>query len=177
MLPTHPPTRQPEHALSTAFVRTVAAAGRYCDGQGLYLDVQPSGSRSWVQRIAIRGRRRELGLGGFPLVSLKEARALAFANRTLARAGGDPLAEKRRLQRTPTFAAAAEQVWTQMQPGWRNPKYGKDWMSSLTRFAFPRMGQLPVSEVTSADVIETLRPVWHVRPATARGGCANASAR
>ena len=54
MLPTHPPTRQPEHALSTAFVRTVAAAGRYCDGQGLYLDVQPSGSRSWVQRIAIR---------------------------------------------------------------------------------------------------------------------------
>ena len=168
MLPTHPPTRQPEHALSTAFVRTVAAAGRYCDGQGLYLDVQPSGSRSWVQRIAIRGRRRELGLGGFPLVSLKEARALAFANRKLARAGGDPLAEKRRLQRTPTFAAAVEQVWTQMQPGWRNPKYGKDWMSSMTRFAFPRIGQLPVSEVTSADVIETLRPVWHVRPATAR---------
>ena len=70
---------------------------------------QPSGSRSWVQRIAIRGRRRELGLGGFPLVSLKEARALAFANRKLARAGGDPLAEKRRLQRTPTFAAAVEQ--------------------------------------------------------------------
>ena len=168
MLPTHPPTRQPEHALSTAFVRTVAAAGRYCDGQGLYLDVQPSGSRSWVQRIAIRGRRRELGLGGFPLVSLKEARALAFANRKLARAGGDPLAERRRLKRTPTFAAAAEQVWTQMQPGWRNPKYGKDWMSSMTRFAFPRIGTLPVSEVTSADVIETLRPVWHVRPATAR---------
>ena len=55
-----------------------------------------------------------------------------------------------------------------MQPGWRNPKYGKDWMSSLTRFAFPLIGQLPVSEVTSADVIETLRPVWHVRPATAR---------
>ena len=55
-----------------------------------------------------------------------------------------------------------------MQPGWRNPKYGKDLMSSMTRFAFPLIGQLPVSEVTSADVIETLRPVWHVRPATAR---------
>ena len=166
MLPTQPPKRQPEHALSTAFVRTVAAAGRYCDGQGLYLDVQPSGSRSWVQRIAIRGRRRELGLGGFPLVSLKEARALAFANRKLARAGGDPLAEKRRLQRTPTFAAAAEQVLAQMRPGWRNPKHGKDWLSSMTRFAFPRLGKLPVSEVTSADVVETLRSVWHVRPAT-----------
>ena len=168
MLPTHPPKRQPEHALSTAFVRTVAAAGRYCDGQGLYLDVQPSGSRSWVQRIAIRGRRRELGLGGFPLVSLKEARALAFANRRLARAGGDPLAEKRRIKSMPTFAAAAEQVLAQMRPGWRNPKHGKDWMSSMTRFAFPRLGKLPVSEVTSADVVETLRSVWHVRPATAR---------
>ncbi len=168
MLPTQPPTRQPEHVLSTAFVRTVAAAGRYCDGQGLYLDVQPSGSRSWVQRIAIRGRRRELGLGGFPLVSLKEARALAFANRKLARAGGDPLAEKRRLKSMPTFAAAAEAVLAQMRPGWRNPKHGKDWLSSMARFAFPRLGKLPVSEVTSADVVETLRKVWHERPATAR---------
>ena len=88
-----------EHALSSAFVRTVAQAGRYCDGQGLYLDVQPSGSRSWIQRIAIRGR--ELGVGGFPVVSLQEARAKALANRRLARAGGDPLAEKRRLQDCP----------------------------------------------------------------------------
>ena len=168
MLPTQPPTRQPEHALSTAFVRTVAAAGRYCDGQGLYLDVQPSGSRSWVQRIAIRGRRRELGLGGFPLVPLKDARAQALANRRLARAGGDPLAEKRRLKSMPTFAAAAEAVLAQMRPGWRNPKHGKDWLSSMARFAFPRLGKLPVSEVTSADVVETLRKVWHERPATAR---------
>ncbi len=168
MLPTQPPTRQPEHALSTAFVRTVAAAGRYCDGQGLYLDVQPSGSRSWVQRIAIRGRRRELGLGGFPLVPLKDARAQALANRRLTRAGGDPLAEKRRLKSMPTFAAAAEAVLAQMRPGWRNPKHGKDWLSSMARFAFPRLGKLPVSEVTSADVVETLRKVWHERPATAR---------
>ncbi len=68
-----------------------------CDGDGLYLEVQPTGTRSWVQRLSIRGRRRELGLGGFPLVSLKEARAQAFANRRLARAGGDPLAENQRV--------------------------------------------------------------------------------
>ena len=143
--------------LSTAFVRNVAQTGRYCDGDGLYLDVQPSGTRSWVQRLVIRGRRRELGLGGFPLVPLKEARA-----------GGDPLAEKCRLKSMPTFAAAAEAVLEQMRPGWRNPKHGKDWLSSMTRFAFPRLGKLPVSEVTSADVVETLRKVWHERPATAR---------
>ena len=163
-----PGGRQPHHALSTAFVRNVAQAGRYCDGDGLYLDVQPTGTRSWVQRLVIRGRRRELGLGGFPLVPLKDARAQALANRRLARAGGDPLAEKRRIKSMPTFAAAAEQVLAQMRPGWRNPKHGKDWMSSMTRFAFPRLGKLPVSEVTSADVVETLRTVWHERPATAR---------
>ena len=165
---TKPGGRQPRHALSTAFVRNVAQAGRYCDGDGLYLDVQPSGTRSWVQRLVIRGRRRELGLGGFPLVPLKDARSRALANRRLARAGGDPLAEKRRLKSMPTFAAAAEAVLAQMRPGWRNPKHGKDWLSSMERFAFPRLGKLPVSEVTSADVVETLRKVWHERPATAR---------
>ena len=92
----------------------------------------------------------------------------ALASRRLARAGGDPLAEKRRAKSMPSFAAAAEQVWNQMRPGWRNPKHGKDWISSLERFAFPRLGKLPVSEVKSADVVEALRSVWHARPATAR---------
>ena len=124
-----PRKRHPMNALSSAFVRTVAEAGRYCDGHGLYLDVQPSGSRSWVQRITIGGRRRELGLGGYPIVSLKDARAQAFANRQLARAGGDPLAEKRRSRNLPTFAAAAEQVWNQLKPGWRNEKYARDWIA------------------------------------------------
>ena len=68
----------------------------------------------------------------------------------------------------PSFAAAAEAVLAQMRPGWRNPKHGKDWLSSMEGFAFPRLGKLPVSEVTSADVVETLRTVWHERTATAR---------
>ena len=159
--------RHPENALSADFARTVAAAGRYCDGHGLYLEVQPSGSRSWVQRLAVRGRRREIGLGSFPLVSLDEARAQAFANRKLARAGGDPVAARRAADE-PTFAAAAERVWRQMRPGWRNPRYGRDWMSGLSRVAFPCFGRMPVSAVTTADVIETLRHVWHARPTMAR---------
>ena len=162
-----PRGRHPENALSTDFVRVVADPGRYCDGHGLYLDVQPSGSRSWVQRIAVRGRRREIGLGSFPLVSLDEARAQAFANRKLARAGGDPLAAMRAADE-PAFAEAAERVWAQMRPGWRNPRYGRDWMSGLTRVAFPAIGRMPVSAVTTADVIDTLRHVWHARPTTGR---------
>ena len=164
----NPKGRHPRNALSTAFVRTVSRPGRYCDGNGLYLEVKPTGTRSWVQRLVIRRRRRELGLGGFPLVSLKEARAAAAANRRVARAGGDPLADRRRARDMPTFAEAAERVWNDKHPGWRNPRHARDWMSSLTRHAFPRIGRMPVCDVTSADVLDTLRRVWHVRPETAR---------
>ena len=155
-----------EHALSSAFVRTVAQAGRYCDGQGLYLDVQPSGSRSWIQRIAIRGR--ELGLGGFPVVSLQEAREQALANRMLARSGGDPLADRRRVQGVPTFAEAAQRVLEQKRGGWRGRWHAQNWWRSMERYAFPRIGSRPVSEVNTADVLEILTPIWHVKAETAR---------
>ena len=172
-LPKRPPQRKPrgkhpDNALMPAFVRNVSRAGRYCDGQGLYLDVRPTGSRGWVQRLTIRGRRTELGLGGFPLVSLKEAREKAFANRKLAREGGDPLADKRRTESTPTFAEATRQVWKQLRPGWRSPRHSELWRGSLKRHALPRIGGMPISEVTSADVIRILAPIWHGKPATAR---------
>ena len=172
-LPKRPPQRKPRrrhpnNALTPAFVRNVSQAGRYCDGQGLYLDVRPSGSRGWIQRLTIRGRRTELGLGGFPLVSLKEAREKAFANRKLARDGGDLLAEKRRAESMPTFAEAARQVWNQLRPGWRSPQHAQLWLSSLERYAVPRIGKMPISEVTSADVIGILAPIWHDMPPTAR---------
>ena len=163
-----PRSRHPDNALTPLFVRNVSQAGRYCDGQGLYLDVRPSGSRGWIQRLTIRGRRAELGLGGFPLVSLKEAREKAFANRKLAREGGDPLSEKRRVETTPTFAEATHQVWKQLRPGWRSPQHAQIWVSSLERYALPRIGGMPVSEVTSADVIGILAPIWHETPPTAR---------
>ena len=165
---TKPRHRHPENALSAAFVRAIAEAGRYCDGQGLYLQVDPSANRRWIQRLVIGGRRCELGLGGFPLVSLKEARIQAFANRRIARAGGDPLADKRRANGAPTFAEAAARVVEQKRSSWRNPKHALDWPASLERFVFPRFGQRPVSEVTSADVLGVLAPIWHEKPETAR---------
>ena len=154
---TKPKGRHPEKALSAAFVRT-APPGRHCDGNGLYLFVQPSGARSWVQRLVIRGRRRDFGLGSVALVSLAEAREKARANRKLAREGGDPLAEKRRAQGVPSFAEAAVRVFEQKQAGWRSEKHRRDWMSTLERYAFPRIGKMPVSEVTSGDVLEILTP-------------------
>ena len=159
--------RHPDKALTATFVRT-APTGRYCDGQGLYLFVQPSGTRSWVQRLVVRGRRQEMGLGSAQLVPLAEAREKALSNRKLAREGGDPLAEKRRAERTPTFEEATRRVLDQKRSGWRNGRHPRNWLASLERYAFPRIGNRLVSEVTSADVLEILTPIWHRKASTAR---------
>ena len=163
---TKPKGRHPHNALAAAFVRA-APVGRHADGNGLYLYVQRTGTRSWIQRLVIRGRKHELGLGSVHLVSLAEARELALANRKLARSGGDPLSDKRRAQAVPTFAEAAAAVVEQKQAGWRSPRQAKEWLRSLERFAFPRIGSRAVSEVTSADVLEILTPIWHTKARTA----------
>ena len=164
---TKPTGRHPHNRLAAAFVRS-APVGRHADGNGLYLYVQRTGTRSWVQRLVIRGRKRELGLGSVHLVSLAEAREQARANRKLARAGGDPLDNKRRLAAVPTFAEAAATVVKQKRAGWRSRRAAHDWLSSLQCYAFPRIGSRPVSEVTSADVLAVLTPIWHVKSDTAR---------
>ena len=162
-----PRGRHPDKALSAAFIRS-APPGRHCDGQGLYLVVQPTGTRSWVQRLVIQGRKRELGLGSTALVPLAEARERALSNRKLAREGGDPLAERRRAEGMPTFADAAARVVEAKRAGWRSPLHARTWLHSLERHAFPRIGNRPVSEVASAEVLEVLTPIWHVKVQTAR---------
>ena len=164
---TKPKGPHPHQALAPPFVRS-APPGKHADGNGLYLYVQPSGTRSWIQRLVIHGRSRELGLGSARLVPLAEAREKALANRKLAREGGDPLAEKHRLDSMPTFAEAAAAVIEQKRAGWRGPRQAHVWLRSLQRYAFPRIGKRPVSEVASADVLQILAPIWHVRMQTAR---------
>ena len=154
------PGRRRHHALAPTFVRT-APPGHHIDGHGLYLYVQPTGARSWIQRLVIRGRRCELGLGAVALVSLAEAREKALANRKLAREGGDPLADKRRAEGVPTFADATTAVIEQQRTGWKNPEQVRAWRNSLERYAFPRIGWMTVSAVASADVLAILAPIWH----------------
>ena len=162
-----PRGRHPHKRLSAPFVRS-APPGRHCDGNGLYLYVQKTGTRSWIQRLVIRGRKRELGLGSVQLVSLAEAREQALANRKLARAGGDPLAEKRRLVGVPTFAEAAKRVVDQKRAGWRSAAHARNWFRTLEIHAFPRIGDVAVSEVTSGDALDILTPIWHTKAPTAR---------
>ena len=160
--------RRLHHALTAKRVQTVSAPGRYFDGHGLYLLVEPSGAKRWKQRLAVHGKRRELGLGGYPLVTLAMAREAALANRRAVHAGGDPLAEKRRTRGVPTFAEAARKVFELRRDGWRNAKHAGQWITTLEQFVFPRFGARGVDEITTEDVIAVLSPIWHAKPTTAK---------
>ncbi len=160
--------RHPDKALSAAFCRSVAEAGRYADGNGLYLHVDPSGARRWVQRLVIRGRSRALGLGSYALVSLAEAREKALANRKAAREGGDPLADRRRSEGIPTFEEAVEQVIAIHGEAWRAGKTPKQWRASLRDHVLPHLGGKSVDQVTTADVMTVLLPIWTRKHAMAR---------
>lgn len=161
-------TRRPEKALTAQFVRTVNEPGKHFDGNGLFLRVLPNGAKQWVQRITIRGKRSELGLGNPALVSLAEAREAALANRKVAVAGGDPLAAKRKAEAILTFEEAARKVHEMHLPTWRNEKHGRDFINSLEMYAFPLIGALKAADVNTADVLAVLQPIWLDKPETAR---------
>ena len=160
--------RRPEKALTAQFIRNIAEPGKYFDGHGLYLRIDKNGARFWVQRITIRGRRREIGMGSPSLVSLAEARAKALDNHKLARAGGDPIQAKREADAVLTFEDAARKVHELHRPTWRNAKHAAQFISTLETYAFPKMGKARVADVTTADVLAVLTPIWTKKPETAR---------
>ncbi len=166
---TKPRGPHPHKALSAAFCRTVAHPGRYCDGNGLYLHVEPSGARRWVQRLVVHGKLRALGLGSFALVPLAEAREQALANRKLARAGGDPRAGERRAPGIPTFEEAVDKVLAIHGPAWKaGGSNAHRWRATLGEYAYPRLGGKGIDRVTSADVMAVLQPIWTRKHATAQ---------
>ena len=155
--------------LTIAMLRSLSKPGRYGDGPSstLYLNIAPGGSKSWVQRLVVAGKRRDIGLGGFPLVTLAEARDQAFENRRLARRGGDPLVEKRR-SRTPTFAEAAVKTYQTNRPRWRSRKTVRIWLQQLERHAFPILADLPVDRIGREEVLRVLTPILSKHPDIAR---------
>lgn len=153
--------------LTVKKVQSLTKPGLHGDGGTLYLNVTPNGAKSWIQRVMIDGRRRDIGLGGFPVVTLAEARDMALDNRRLIRAGGDPLAEKRKAT-MPTFRAAAEKYFAANRPRWRNAKAAKAWLARLEKHAFKRLGNMPVDRIGRDDVLRVLTPIWTAKPETAR---------
>ena len=153
--------------LTMARVKTIKAPGLHGDGGTLYLRVAPGGSKSWIQRLTINGRRRDVGLGGWPLVTLAEAREFAFENRRLARRGGDPL-EGRRRPNLPSFEQAAVRTFEANRARWRHAKTATNWAGSMAKYAYPVFGDRPVDQIGREDVLRVLSPIWTSKPAVSR---------
>ena len=159
--------------LTAAFVRSVNRPGVYCDQHGLRLRVYESRklksiSKHWVWRGTINGTRRDVGLGAFPYVPLADARQLAYEYRKIARAGGDPVALKRKPD-VPTFAEAVETVIAIHREGWKDAgKSEKQWRASLRDYAMKRLGRKRVDQIVTADVMAVLIPHWHTKTETMR---------
>ena len=154
-------------ALSAAEAKSITKPGSHYAGTTLYLHVAPGGSKSWVQRLTIHGRRCDIGLGGFPVVALAEARDKAYKNRKIAQAGGDPLAEKRKVK-IPTFRDAAEKTFESNRARWRSDKTARNWEQGMNKHVLPKLGALRVDRIRREDVLRVLTPIWTKTPEVAR---------
>lgn len=160
--------------LSDREVRTLGS-GLHSDGGGLYLNVKATGARSWVFVYRFDGRRREMGLGGYPDVKLAEARVAAAEAMVVVRRGGDPIEERKAAvslsEPVPAadiddFEALAKKVIADLSPGWRGAKTKQNWERSLLRQAAPLHRKRP-AEITTQDIIDVLAPYWTSRPESA----------
>jgi len=154
---------------------------RFGDGDGLYLQVAPGDTKSWLFRYTLRGKAREMGLGPVgelpERVPLATARILAAEAKALLRDGKDPLAEREAVlgararaateAQERTFRAAATALVDSKRSGWRNAKHGAQWLATLDAHVFPVIGDMPVSAVGTNDVLRVLRPIWERVPETA----------
>jgi integrase len=151
--------------LTARFVLT-AKPGKYSDGGNLYLVVSSSNSRKWVLRFTQRGRAKEMGLGSATNVSLADARQKAADARRKIDQGINPIEERKREDKVPTFAEMADEVREALSEGFRNAKHKAQWKSTLETYAAPLRGK-PVDTVTMDDVLAALRPIWSAKPETA----------
>ena len=132
---------------------------------GLGLQVAPTGARSWVLRHVIAGKRREIGLGGYPTVLPAQAREKARSARQMASEGVDPLQAKKAAQsaiqrataKAVTFKKLAEQYIAAHESGWRNAKHGAQWTNTLTQYAYPFIGSMLVADIDTAAVLQVLQ--------------------
>ena len=153
--------------LTAATTKSLAKPGMHGDGRGLYLRIAKGGSKGWILRIRIDGRRRDIGLGGYPAVPLAKARQLAESHRLAIAEGRDPLADRRKA-RVPTFAEAAAKVHEANLPRWRNATHSQQWLATMETYAFPRIGEKRLDRIERRDVLAILAPIWASKPETAR---------
>lgn len=158
-----------------------ASPVRIGDGKGLHLLVKPTqgATGAWVLRYTFAGKRKDMGLGAYPAVSLAEARQAAEEAHALIRSGIDPLnarqahkqalvAAAQKVEEKPiTFREAALATVEAKRGGWSNPKHAAQWLATLEQHAFPSMAEMPIAQIDLVAVLGALRPIWPVIPETA----------
>src|SRR5271166_5437222 len=159
--------------LTARTVSTLAERGKYSDGGGLYLRIDgDDGSvrRRWIFRFVWRARTREMGLGGYPEVSLADARKARDAAEKLVQAGQDPIGAREDARRAqigkPTFGQMADALIEAKGSEWRNEKHRAQWKMTLEHYAAPLRSR-PVDEIDTEAVLSVLQPIWQGKPETA----------
>ena len=158
--------------LTSAFLKT-APSGKHLDGLGLWYVKRPNGGSQWMLRISLGGKRLEMGLGGFPSVSLKEARELAADYRKMAKQGIDPIktrSQQRReaLRPKSNLAVIAEAAYEAKKAELKNDGVNARWFSPLQLHVLPKLGNVSIEEITQQDIAQTLKPIWETKAETAK---------
>jgi hypothetical protein len=157
--------------LSAVKVKTITTEGYTPDGNGLYLQVSKTLSKSWIFRFTLAGKTREMGIGSANTFTLAEARDIARTHRQQVANGIDPIDARNLSQRTKTKAATFDEVAAAFiegnKAGWRNPKSSAQWENSLRTYASPVFGKLSVSSIDTTLVLEVLTPIWTTKNETA----------
>jgi len=167
-----------QYKLSAITVKQITKSGRYSDGiNNLNLLVKKTGTKSWAFRYTRYGKRKQMGLGAYPAISLKDAREVAATiyKRLKSELTYDPITErqqaiakaKQEQQAHVNFKWCAEQFILAKTPEWSNPKSATQWTSSLTQYALPIMGDYPVKEINTELVMRVLKPIWATKTETA----------
>ncbi|MCA0305100.1 MAG: tyrosine-type recombinase/integrase, partial [Proteobacteria bacterium] len=168
--------------LSPLTVSRHASPGWLCDGGGLYLRILPATGenapglvKSWVYRFTLNDRRRDMGLGPYPAVSLAVARQMAGEARAMVKTGRDPLdarqqerdAEREARAALLTFDDAVKRFLGSHEGAWRNEKHRQQWRNTLETYASPVLGKTAVQSITTAHVMRAVEPLWSTKPETA----------
>lgn len=165
--------------LTAKQIENLTAPGTYEDGDGLRLLIKPSGKKYWVLRFQLSGKRREMGLGTYPAVGLKEVRQKSSDKRRLLRDGIDPLqardeerealvaAELKRKSKSITFRDVSVDYIEAHRSGWKNVKHAQQWTNTLATYASPIIGDLATNQITTEHILEILKPIWSSKAETA----------
>ena len=163
--------------LSPLAISKIKTPGWHAVGHvaGLGLKLSSTGTRSWVMRVMVGGKRREFGLGSYPTTQLASAKDRARSTRDQIFAGNDPSVAKREAKsalmaakaKSVTFKKLAEQYIEQHESAWKNSKHAAQWVSTLETYAFPVCGNMVVSDITTPVVLKILEPIWPSKTETA----------